>query len=111
VNFFHLFISFDFFVYIFLVSSDNDLLDKVTGTATITPDALISIAKIRSAAEFLRDTTAFVGDFQPLSTNIPLIKASVNELIAGPGHTLGDLFDLTGESRLFVMLPKILTKY
>jgi hypothetical protein len=36
-----------------------------------------------------------LNDFEALNEVLPLVKTSVNNLIAGPDRTLGDLFDLT----------------
>lgn len=47
------------------------------------------------AAEELRDLTSFLDDFEALNEVLPLVKSSVNNLIAGPDRTLADLFDLT----------------
>jgi hypothetical protein len=72
----------------------------------ITDDILISIAKIKSAAESLKNSTAFLGEFELLDTKIPLLETTVNELIAGQGRKIADLFDLTGTifSEMKVML-------
>ena len=66
-------------------------------TPVVTADIIIEIALIRRAAEGLRDFTSFLRDLQILDDKIPLIEKSVNDLVAGPGRTLADLFDFTGE--------------
>lgn len=67
----------------------------------MTADVLIEIAKIQWAAEKLRESTAFLKDFEILSEDFPVIRTSINNLIAGPDRTIADLFDLTGEDFLF----------
>lgn len=64
----------------------------------VTADALIEVDKVRWAAEGLRDSTEFLADFEALSEPIPVVKSSVNDLIAGPDRTLADLFDFTGKT-------------
>jgi hypothetical protein len=76
---------------------DPDLLDQDIPNVTISPDALIEIARIQSAVEMLADSTTFLSRVEPLSTSIPGVKTTVNELIAGPDRTLADLFNLTGK--------------
>lgn len=44
----------------------------------------------------LRDTTEFLGEFEALEQEIPVLKTTVNKLIAGENRTVADLFDLTG---------------
>jgi hypothetical protein len=56
---------------------------------------LIEIAKIQKAAETLRDATSFLGSFEGLDEEIPVIKTTVNKLIAGNDRTIADLFDFT----------------
>ena len=75
---------------------DENLLDGVASTPTVIGDIIIEIALIQWACEGLRDFTAFLADLQILDEKIPLIETSVNDLIAGPGRTLADLFDFTG---------------
>ena len=55
------------------------------------------MAKIRWAAEKLRDATAFLRDFEVLSEIIPVVGTSINQFIAGADRTIADLFDFTGE--------------
>ena len=81
---------------------DDNLLDDVTYDAVVKADVIIEIDKIIWACETLRDWTAFLGDIKFLDEKIPLIEISVNELIAGEGRTLADLFDFRGE-RYFCM--------
>ena len=84
--------------YIFIrTSRDEDLLDQDIKTPTTTADVLIEIAKIQWAAEKLRESTAFLKDSEILSEDFPVIRTSINSLIAGPDRTIADLFDLTGE--------------
>lgn len=68
---------------------------------TVSADFVIEIAKIRSAAEALRDAAVFLNEIDALNEKVPLVELSVNELIAGPDRTLGDLFDFTGEMFAF----------
>lgn len=75
--------------------SDEDLLDQVIPTPQIDADALISINMIRRAVSMLRNNTVFLSEVPALSENIPVIETNVNELIAGTGRTIADLFDLT----------------
>jgi hypothetical protein len=58
-------------------------------------DTIIEIKKIRAFARGLRDSTSSFGDFDLLRNDIPMIRSSVNEIIAGKGRTLAHLFDLT----------------
>lgn len=74
---------------------DPNLLDNEFPAVTIDADVLIAIAQIKAAAELLRNSTAFLSDFDPVSTNLPLVETTVNGLVAGPDRTLADLFDLT----------------
>jgi hypothetical protein len=74
---------------------DDNLFDSNLGVLTTTADFLIEIAKIQDAATLLRDSTSFLSDFSPVSNELPLVKKSINEVIAGPGRTLAELFDLT----------------
>ena len=87
--------------FFFCTSRDEDLLDQDIKTPTMTADVLIEIAKIQWAAEKLRESTAFLKDFEILSEDFPVIRTSINNLIAGPDRTIADLFDLTGEDFLF----------
>lgn len=75
--------------------SDTDLLDNITQSPVITKDALIKIELIKTAAEKLKNVTSFIDDFEPFDTKIPLIKKSVNEIIAGNDRSLSEVFDLT----------------
>lgn len=50
---------------------------------------------IQEAAFELKDNTEFFSDYMPLGEEIPLVKTSVNRLIAGEDRTLADLFDLS----------------
>jgi hypothetical protein len=79
-----------------ICSSDHNLLDQVFPLPTISADILIPIDQIKKAAQLLKDSTSFLSDFKPLSTSIPLVKTTVNKIIAGQNRTLADLFDLTG---------------
>ena len=79
------------------LSRDEDLLDQVTETPTTNTDVVIEIAKIQWAAEKLRDSTAFLKDLEVLNDTIPVVRASINSLIAGPNRTIAGIFDLTGE--------------
>lgn len=74
---------------------DEDLLDGNMPEPTVSYDALIDIALIQLAAEELRDFTSFLGDFEALDEVLPVVKSSVNDVIAGPDRTLADLFDFT----------------
>ena len=76
---------------------DDDLLDTVIPQPTVAADALIEVAKIRALADTLKNSTAFLADFEFLSEEIPVVKTTVNELIAGTDRTMADLFDITGE--------------
>ena len=91
----------DLWISILYTSRDEDLLDNVIPAPTTSADALIEIAKIKWAAENLRDSTEFLRNFEILSEDFPVIRTSINTLIAGANRTLADLFDLTGESVLF----------
>ena len=75
--------------------SDEDLLDQVIPSPQIDADALISINMIRRAVSMLRNNTVFLSDITALSEKIPVIQTNVNELIAGTGRTIADLFNLT----------------
>ena len=90
------------FIDILCFRRDDNLLDDVTYDAVVKADVIIEIDKIIWACETLRDWTAFLGDIKFLDEKIPLIEISVNELIAGEGRTLADLFDFRGE-RYFCM--------
>lgn len=50
---------------------------------------------VREAAGELKDRTAFLATYGPLAEEIPLLKATLNEIIAGEGRTLADMLDLT----------------
>ena len=76
---------------------DHDLLDSDIPTPTVAADALIDVAKIQALAETLKDSTAFLADLGFLSEEIPVVKTTVNELVAGADRTMADLFDITGE--------------
>jgi hypothetical protein len=78
-----------------LAFRDLNLLDQDFPAVTISPDALIPISKIKAAVEKLTNETSFLSEIRPLSASIPLVKTTVNQLIAGPDRTLADLFDLT----------------
>lgn len=80
--------------------SDEDLLDQDIPAPEFHADIAIEVAKIREAAALLQNSTKFLRDVEPLDEEIPVIKTSVNKLIAGEGRTLADLFDLTGEMSL-----------
>jgi hypothetical protein len=73
--------------------TDSDLLDTSTSTPTFTKDALVKIDLIKSAVDKLRDVTIFIDTFEPFTTQIPLIKESINSIIAGDG-LVSDFFDL-----------------
>lgn len=66
---------------------------------------------MQRAAEGLRDVTAILGDYEVLGERIPVVKKSINDLIAGPDRTLADLFDYTGKNlyRLCFEKKRILT--
>lgn len=74
---------------------DDDILDNDRQQPSFDPDVLISIDLIREAAVTLKDNAAFLGKYEPLQEKLPLLQVSVNQLIAGQGRTLADLFDLT----------------
>jgi hypothetical protein len=74
--------------------TDSDLLDTLTSTPTFTKDALVKIDLIKKAVGELRDFTTFIDTFEPFTTKIPLIKESINSIIAGDG-LVSDFFDLT----------------
>lgn len=76
---------------------DNNLLDSVIPKPTATADALIAVDKIKAFASELQSSTAFLANFTVLDEKIPVVKTTINELIAGPDRTLADLFDITGE--------------
>ena len=46
--------------------------------------------------EAIKNATEFLSDVDILNENIPVVQLSVNDLIAGPGRTLADMFDFTG---------------
>jgi hypothetical protein len=71
------------------------VFDSIIPSPVFSKDVLISIELIRKAAAELRDVTGFLSTFGPLEADIPLIKKSVNDVIAGTDRTLADLFDLT----------------
>ena len=79
-------------------SRDEDLLDQEIPAPTLRADILIEVAKIQSAAEQLRSVTSFLGNVQALDERLPVIKTSVNEVIAGSDRTVADLFDFTGKN-------------
>jgi hypothetical protein len=74
--------------------TDPDLLDTSTFTPTFKKDALVKIDLIKSAVNKLRDATTFIDTFEPFTTQIPLIKESINSIIAGDG-LVSDFFDLS----------------
>jgi hypothetical protein len=74
---------------------DDDILDDVRPQPSFEQDVMISIELIREAADQLKVITAFLGNYEPLQQNLPLLQVSVNQLIAGQDRTLADLFDLT----------------
>lgn len=79
------------------ISSDEDLLDSVKPVPNLTLDVLIPLDKVQTAAELLQSSTAFLRDIDVLKEKIPVIRKSVNNLVAGANRTVADLFDLTGE--------------
>ena len=81
----------------FFLFRDENLLDSIIPAPTVRTDALIDIAKVQWAAQKLHDETKFLNNFQILHDQILVVRKSVNELFAGPGRTIADLFDLTGE--------------
>jgi hypothetical protein len=74
---------------------DQNLLDMSVGSLVAKKDAIVEIEKIRAFARSLRGSTSSLGDFELLRNEIPMIRSSVNQIIAGEGRTLADLFDLT----------------
>ena len=74
---------------------DENLFDEEIPSPTLTADILVETAKIQWAAGKLRDSMEFLGNFDVLDEEIPLIQKSVNDLIAGPDRTIVDVFDLT----------------
>lgn len=74
---------------------DDDLLDGKTESVTIDTDLIFEIIAIQKLAAELAETTKFLDDSDALSSEIPLIGTSLNQLIAGDDRTLADLFDLT----------------
>ena len=79
--------------------TDDNVLDSNMSQLFIDKDILIDIGLIREAADFLKNNTEFLADYKPLGQDIALLKTSVNDLIAGEGRTLADLFDLTDWAR------------
>jgi hypothetical protein len=75
--------------------TDDNVLDNVTKQPSFDPDVLISIDLIKHAASTLKNNTAFLRKYEPLQQMVPLLRVSVNDLIAGQGRTLADCFDLT----------------
>jgi hypothetical protein len=63
--------------------SDDNLFDSNKAELNITSDFLIAIEKIQNAANLLKNSTSFLSDFGPVSDELPLVKKSINELIAG----------------------------
>ena len=79
--------------------NDEDVLDNNTSQLDIKKDILIDIGLIQEAADFLKNNTKFLAEYEPLGQQIALLDISVNGLIAGEGRTLADLFDLTDWAR------------
>ena len=73
---------------------DDNLLDKVFGDVTLDADLLFELQFVQQAALVLQENTAFLSDIDPFFEEIPLLKTTVNELIAGENRTLASLFDL-----------------
>lgn len=81
-----------------LFCRDENLLDVVIPDPTLIADLIIDIDNIIYAAESLRDVTAFLSDVKALDEIFPVIKTSINEVIAGSDRTIADLFDFTCEN-------------
>ena len=79
--------------------NDEDVLDNNTSQLDIKKDILIDIGLIQEAADFLKNNTKFLAEYESLGQQIALLDISVNGLIAGEGRTLADLFDLTDWAR------------
>lgn len=78
-----------------IMYEDDNIIDNITQTPIFETDILISIDMIKDAALALKDKTSPLRDYVPLQQEIPLLKKSMNDLIAGQGRTLADCFDLT----------------
>ena len=78
-----------------IMYEDDNIIDNITQTPIFETDILISIGMIKEATLALKDKTSPLRDYKPLQQEIPLLKKSMNDLIAGQGRTLADCFDLT----------------
>ncbi|EJK58713.1 hypothetical protein THAOC_21137, partial [Thalassiosira oceanica] len=71
---------------------DDNLLDSNLTNITSTPDSLVEIDLVKNAATELSDIGSSL-NMSEFSETLPLVKKSVNELFAGEGRTLADMFD------------------
>ena len=78
-----------------IMYEDDNVIDNITQTPIFEADIIISIDMIKDAAGALRNKTYPLRDYMPLQQQIPLLKVSMNDLIAGQGCMLADCFDLT----------------
>lgn len=78
-----------------IMYEDDNIIDSITQTPIFEADIMISIDMIKDGAWALRNKTYPLSDYVPLQQQIPLLKVSMNDLIAGQGRTLADCFDLT----------------
>jgi len=78
-----------------IMYEDDNIIDNITQTPIFETDILISIDMINDAALALKEKTSPLRDYVPLQQEIPLLKKSMNDLIAGQGRTVADCFDLT----------------
>ena len=76
--------------------TDENLLDQTRSDPIVSVDILIEISEIQYAVEAIKNATEFLSDIAILNENIPIVQLSVNDLIAGEGRSLADMFDFTG---------------
>ena len=85
-------------IFAFIIPRDENLLDQITSEPIVIADILVEIPKIQLAVDYLKNATEVLTDVEILNEKIPLVESSVNDLIAGEGNSLADMFDFTGMS-------------
>ena len=74
---------------------DENLLDNVTSNVTFEVSATIDYSFLEDAISKLAEITEEISEAEVLNSDIPLIGTSFNELVAGDGSTISELFNLT----------------
>lgn len=79
---------------------DDNLLDQTKSDPTVNVDIVIEISKIQYAVDAIKNATEFLREVEILHDKIPVVQSSINDLIAGEGRSMADMFDFTGELKL-----------